>query len=104
MMYYNADFDFSSGLYDVIQVSRGEYDSCSSNQAFKVFMEGPIDFPLVEKGASYFICNISNYCQLGLKVSVVVEEETMNAPTPSSPSPVPSSQVMDNSPHLAPTA
>ncbi|KAI3470662.1 hypothetical protein Pfo_027325 [Paulownia fortunei] len=81
-------FDFDSGLYNVIEVSRGEFDSCSRNQAFKAFMEGPAIFPLSRKGVFYFICNVSNYCALGQKVSVIVDQNSMDSRSPS-PSPVP---------------
>ncbi|KAK6137746.1 hypothetical protein DH2020_028498 [Rehmannia glutinosa] len=83
-------FDFDSGLYDVIQVSRGEFDSCTGNQAFKAFMDGPAIFALSRKGVFYFICNVSNYCDLGQKVSVIVDHQnySMDSSGPS-PSPLP---------------
>ncbi|KAL3637889.1 hypothetical protein CASFOL_018337 [Castilleja foliolosa] len=87
-------FDFDSGLYNVIQVSRGEFDSCSGNQPLDALMYGPATFPLSRKGVFYFMCNVSNYCWLGQKVSVIVdeeeeeEEEEKSAPL-ASPSPSP---------------
>ncbi|XP_073051740.1 mavicyanin-like [Primulina eburnea] len=88
-------FDFDSGLYDVNQVSRGEYDSCSTNQPFKAFVDGPALVDLTEKGVFYFICNISNYCRLGQQVSVIVEEKAIDMAPNLSPSPSPSA----NSPY-----
>lgn len=92
---FHADFDFDSGFYDVIEVSRGEYDSCSTNQPFKAFVDGPAVVDLTEKGVFYFICNISNYCRLGQKVSVIVEEKAVDIAPNLSPSPSPSA----NSPY-----
>ncbi|XP_051116114.1 mavicyanin-like [Andrographis paniculata] len=61
-------FDFASGLYNVIQVSRGDFDQCSGDQlAFAAFMEGPVVFPLSGEGVMYFVSNVSNYCSLGMK-------------------------------------
>ncbi|XP_073120887.1 mavicyanin-like [Henckelia pumila] len=80
-------FDFDSGFYDVIQVSRGEYDSCWTNQPYKAFVDGPAAIDLTEKGVFYFICNVSNYCRLGQKVCVIVEEKAINMAPSTSPSP-----------------
>ncbi|KZV55260.1 cucumber peeling cupredoxin-like [Dorcoceras hygrometricum] len=90
-------FDFDSGFYNVIEVSRGEYDSCGTNQPFKAFMDGPAIIDLTEKGVFYFVCNISNYCSLGQKVSVIVEEKSKKIAPNSSPSPSPSPSA--NSPY-----
>ncbi|GFP88838.1 mavicyanin [Phtheirospermum japonicum] len=80
-------FDFDSGLYNVIQVSRGEFDSCSGNQPLNALMDGPAVFPLWRKGVFYFVCNVSDYCWLGLKVSVIVDDEeeegSRGSPSPS---------------------
>ncbi|GER54971.1 early nodulin-like protein 1 [Striga asiatica] len=79
-------FDFDSGFYDVNLVLRGEFDSCSGAHAVRAFVEGPVFFRLSRKGAFYFVCGVSNYCSLGMKVSVVVDDRSES---PSS-SPVPS--------------
>ncbi|KAL8051520.1 hypothetical protein ABFS82_06G151200 [Erythranthe guttata] len=84
-------FDFDSGLYNVIQVPRGEFDSCIGDQPLDAFMEGPAAVSLPRKGVYYFVCNVSNYCELGVKVSVVVVDEiisnsvdySINTPSPS---------------------
>ncbi|KAL8518213.1 hypothetical protein ACS0TY_009546 [Phlomoides rotata] len=60
-------FDFDSGLYNVIQVSRGEFDDCTGNQPYEAAMDGPAILPLSLKGVFYYVCNVSNYCALGLK-------------------------------------
>ncbi|KAL8533321.1 hypothetical protein ACS0TY_009639 [Phlomoides rotata] len=67
-------FDFDSGLYNVIQVSRGEFDDCTGNQPYEAAMDGPAILPLSLKGVFYYVCNVSNYCALGLKVSVIVDQ------------------------------
>nr|XP_027102576.1 cucumber peeling cupredoxin-like [Coffea arabica] len=78
-------FDFDSGLHNVMEVSRREYESCSADNPFKVFWDGPARVALMEEGVFYFVCSIANYCALGQKLSVAVHSEK-------------------NSPHSAPTS
>lgn len=78
----------------MILVSRHEYKSCTACNPFKVMNFGPAIFPLTEEGVFYFISNFSNYCALGLKVSVKVHgcssiNGSQSAPSPSVPSPLP---------------
>ncbi|XP_018809130.2 cucumber peeling cupredoxin-like [Juglans regia] len=90
-------FNFKTGENDVIQVSRHEYESCTSCNPFNVMNFGPANFQLTEEGVFYFISNFSNYCALGLKVSVKVHgcssiDGSQSAPSPSpSPRPAPPS-------------
>ncbi|KAL1559463.1 mavicyanin-like [Salvia divinorum] len=67
-------FDFDSGLYNVLQVSRGEFDMCTGYEPYKTFIDGPATIPLLMKGVFYYVCNVSNYCALGLKLWVIVEQ------------------------------
>ncbi|KAG2669486.1 hypothetical protein I3843_14G036900 [Carya illinoinensis] len=96
-------FDFETGHNDVIQVSRQEYESCTACNPLRVINIGPAIVPLAEKGVFYFISNFSNYCGLGLKVSVWVHgcSEGLQ-PTPS-PSPSPSPLRVPPSSSPAPT-
>ena len=80
-----ADFDFDSGLHNVMEMSRREYESCSADNPFKVLWDGPASVALMEEGVFYFVCSIANYCALGQKLSVPVHSEK-------------------NSPHSAPTS
>ncbi|EOY19297.1 Blue-copper-binding protein, putative [Theobroma cacao] len=84
-------FDFELGFYNVIQVPRIDYKDCIANNPIKVLNTGPAIVLLTDPGVLYFICNISNYCDLGQKVSITVQKQYTNlSPTPS-PSPSPSS-------------
>ncbi|XP_040995191.1 blue copper protein-like [Juglans microcarpa x Juglans regia] len=109
-------FDFETGHNDVIQVSRQEYESCTACNPLRVINIGPALVPLAEKGVFYFISNFSNYCGLGLKVSVWVHDcsdglqptpspspspSPLRVPPPSSPAPAPRTRNGSNSP--APT-
>ncbi|XP_042956365.1 cucumber peeling cupredoxin-like [Carya illinoinensis] len=84
-------FNFQTGENDVIHVSRHEYESCTACNPFKVMNFGPANFPLTEQGVFYFISNFSNYCALGLKVSVKVHGCSSINGSQYAPSPSPSS-------------
>ncbi|KAJ4849630.1 hypothetical protein Tsubulata_017739 [Turnera subulata] len=96
-------FEFDSEFFNVLQVPRLDYDSCTTFNPMKILTVGPATVTLSEAGVFYYICNISNYCHLGQKVSVVVHKRSMNYP----PSPSPSSSAPPESgrpsrPSLAP--
>ncbi|VVA38594.1 PREDICTED: cucumber peeling [Prunus dulcis] len=80
-------FDFEAGRFNVLQVTKKEYDSCTAYKPLKVFNSGPVNIPLREKGVFYYMCNISNYCSLGQKISIAVNECPCATPSPSPPSP-----------------
>ncbi|KAE8037963.1 hypothetical protein FH972_010512 [Carpinus fangiana] len=84
-------FGFETGNNDVIQVTRQEYESCTACNPIKVLNNGPAIVPLTERGVFYFISNFSNYCALGLKLSVKVHDCPRRSPRtpPPSPSPLP---------------
>ncbi|KAI6670035.1 hypothetical protein NL676_004920 [Syzygium grande] len=65
-------FEFRTGFYNVMQVSRREYEDCTADNPFRSFRTGPARVPLIEKGVFYFICSVSCYCSLGQKVEVAV--------------------------------
>ncbi|KAF4401209.1 hypothetical protein G4B88_014050 [Cannabis sativa] len=78
-------FDFETGRYNVIQVTRQEYESCTSWSPIKIYYEGPAIVPLTQQGVLYFICNLSNYCNLGQKIAITVHD----CPKTNPPSPAP---------------
>lgn len=85
---FHAVFDFETGRYDVIQVSRQDYESCTSLSPLKIFYGGPAIIQLHEQGVFYFICNFSNYCDLGQKIAITVHDCRQVFPPSPSPSPV----------------
>lgn len=66
-------FRFDTGLSDVTQVSRIEYESCSADNPFRRVLIGPAKMSLNEQGMVYFICTFGNYCRLGQKLQVAVQ-------------------------------
>lgn len=83
-------FDFETGVNNVIQVSRQEYQRCTACNPYKVFNNGPAIVPLNQIGVFYFISNFSNNCALGIKVSVKVHACSDKSPLTPLPSPSPS--------------
>ncbi|XP_010090483.2 cucumber peeling cupredoxin [Morus notabilis] len=86
-------FDFETGRYDVIQVSSQDYESCNSLNPSKIFYGGPTIIQLHERGVFYFICNFSNYCDLGQKIAITVHDCREVYPPSPSPSPSPASTI-----------
>ena len=97
-------FGFETGNNDVIQVTKQEYESCTACNPIKVLNNGPAIVPLTEKGVFYFISNFSNYCALGLKVSVKVRDCPPQSPPTPPPSPSPLPTPPSSSPMPSPRA
>ena len=91
----HAVFDFETGRYDVIQVSKLDYKLCTVWNPIKIFYGGPAIVPLTEPGVFYFVCNFSNYCDLGMRLSVTVHD-SCSARKPDPPSPSPSPAIYNN--------
>ncbi|XP_031095259.1 mavicyanin-like [Ipomoea triloba] len=67
-------FEFDAVFYNVMQVSKREYDDCTANQPYQAFIDdGPVTIPLREPGVFYYICSVLNYCSLGQKLNVAVQ-------------------------------
>ncbi|KVI09637.1 mavicyanin-like [Cynara cardunculus var. scolymus] len=74
-------FEFESQMYNVLQVSYGQYARCEWEYPENIYSDGPALVSLTKTGELYFTCSIFNYCLLGLKMIVDV--------TPSPPPPQP---------------
>ncbi|CAI8603957.1 unnamed protein product [Vicia faba] len=91
------EFNFDTKFYNLIQVSKSEYEHCTALEPLKVFYTSPINFPLKEKDVYYFICSVSNYCSLGQKIIIDVHGASLqNTPAPSASPPKISSRSFPN--------
>lgn len=82
-----AVFDFEPELYNLMQVTTLDYQNCRANNPIKVLYAGPATIVYNEPGVFYYLCNLSNYCDLGQKISVVVHHKNFPpAPAPAAPS------------------
>ncbi|ONM06971.1 Cupredoxin superfamily protein [Zea mays] len=70
----NLVFRFQIGFYDVVQVSRREYEDCTTDDPYNNFRVPPAVVPLDYKGVRYYVCSVGNYCKLGLKFHVTIQQ------------------------------
>jgi hypothetical protein len=66
-------FRFPIGFYDVVQVSRREYEDCTADDPYSNFRVPPAVVPLDYKGMRYYVCSVGNYCKLGMKFHVTIQ-------------------------------
>ncbi|KAJ8465103.1 hypothetical protein OPV22_027655 [Ensete ventricosum] len=75
-------FRFELGFYDVVQVSRREFDSCSADNAFRSFLVGPATVSLNEEASATTDRCFSLFNSSGVATSQVtsttVESDLMN--------------------------
>lgn len=67
-----------------------DYESCTALNPIRILTRSPALAILIHEGVNYYICNISNYCDLGLRFSVVVHKFYYSAGHSPAPSPLPS--------------
>ncbi|XP_066372290.1 umecyanin-like [Miscanthus floridulus] len=71
----NLVFRFPIGFYDVVQVSRREYEDCTADDPYNInnFRVPPAVVPLDYKSMRYYVCSVGNYCKLGMKFHVTIQ-------------------------------
>ncbi|KAJ4788467.1 early nodulin-like protein 2 [Rhynchospora pubera] len=82
-------FRFEMGFYNVVQVSKFDYENCSTENPYRTFLSGPARVSLDEGSDYYFICTIGNYCHLGLRLLISVEKPEPPSQNNSSHAPAP---------------
>ncbi|XP_019192947.1 PREDICTED: uclacyanin 1-like isoform X2 [Ipomoea nil] len=90
----NLIFTYSP-MHDVNEVSKADYDSCTSANPLSTNSGGNSVVPLTAAGKRYFICGTMGHCSMGMKLQVNVLAAAAPPPaavstTPSSPAPSPS--------------
>ncbi|KAF8682098.1 hypothetical protein HU200_045078 [Digitaria exilis] len=61
-------FRFETGFYNVVQVSRREYDDCTAADPYQIFSDGPAVVLQASTGVRYYVCTVGNYCKLGVRL------------------------------------
>lgn len=62
-------------MYDVVQVGQWEYNRCSWEDPYSdTLKSSPAVFHLLFADANYYVCTIANYCSLGVKLYVQVQQ------------------------------
>ncbi|CAN6166154.1 unnamed protein product [Urochloa humidicola] len=74
-------FKYSPQAHDVLEVSKADYDSCSSARPIATHNSGNDAIALTSAGTRYFICGFTGHCDGGMKLQVdVVPSATSLAP------------------------
>ncbi|KAG2718786.1 hypothetical protein I3843_03G229100 [Carya illinoinensis] len=68
-----------TGTHDVAEVTRENYDSCTGTDAIDLRQTSPANFTLTTNSTRYFICTISNHCDLGQKVTINMGDQWSSA-------------------------
>ncbi|KAI9177310.1 hypothetical protein LWI28_013567 [Acer negundo] len=107
----NLNFQYTSN-HDVLEVSKADYDACTTSNAIQSYNGGNTVITLSSPGKRYFICGTAGHCSQGMKVEVdtlaTSSPPPASSPTtpppkasPSTPTPVSSSAPETSSPSPA---
>ncbi|KAG2642073.1 mavicyanin-like [Panicum virgatum] len=65
-------FRYSPQAHDVVEVSKADYDSCSTARPIATHTSGNDAIALTSTGTRYFICGFTGHCDGGMKLQVEV--------------------------------
>ncbi|KAI3502266.1 hypothetical protein L1887_30299 [Cichorium endivia] len=85
----NLVFTYTS-THDVLEVSKDDYDSCSTSSPISTNSPSPTNIALTASGSRYFICGTAGHCDQGMKVEIKTVSAASAPPTtttPTSPTP-----------------
>ncbi|KAI5009656.1 hypothetical protein ZWY2020_011793 [Hordeum vulgare] len=78
-------FKYSPQAHDVLEVSKADYDSCSTANPIATLNTGNDIITLTATGTRYFICGFPGHCTGGMKVKIdVVPASSSSSPAPAS--------------------
>jgi hypothetical protein len=106
-------------LYDVVEVNKQGYDTCTIANAIATHNSGETVIHLTDNGTRYFVCGRMGHCKQGLKLEVQIQAQSINngtndnqnqpsdggqkpSPPPRNPPPVPPSHHSPPTPPDAP--
>ncbi|KAH8488287.1 hypothetical protein Peur_060000 [Populus x canadensis] len=79
-------FKYSS-THSVAEVSKDDYDSCSTSNLGKTYTDGSSTVLLSTAGPMYFICSTPGHCSGGMKLAITVAAASGTPSTPTTPAP-----------------
>ncbi|KAJ6679330.1 CUPREDOXIN SUPERFAMILY PROTEIN-RELATED [Salix purpurea] len=71
--------------HSVAEVSKGDYDSCSTSNLGKTYTGGSSTITLSAAGPMYFICSTAGHCGNGMKLAITVVAASGTPSTPTTP-------------------
>ncbi|KAK1259257.1 hypothetical protein QJS04_geneDACA005649 [Acorus gramineus] len=94
-----AGFTFPTGSHNVMEVSKSDYDSCTTTAPIGgTKTTGPATLSLSTAGMHYYICGFPQHCSAGQKLSINVLSSTPSKV----PSPPPSTTAVAGGPTSTP--
>ncbi|MED6168039.1 hypothetical protein PIB30_008392 [Stylosanthes scabra] len=84
-------FNFVKNAHNVEEVTKKNYDSCSSTSPIATYNAPPVRVTLNKTGEHYFICGFTGHCAAGQKLAINVTGAASGGGKATSPSPSPSS-------------
>ncbi|XP_037489839.1 mavicyanin-like [Triticum dicoccoides] len=81
---YNIVFKYSPQAHDVLEVSKADYDSCTTASPVTTLNSGNDVVTLIATGTRYFICGFPDHCAGGMKVKIDVMPGSSSSPAPAS--------------------
>ncbi|CAA6667180.1 unnamed protein product [Spirodela intermedia] len=78
-------FNFNNGAHDVLEVTRANYDDCTTSNPIATYTTGPATVELTAAGTRYFICGVNGHCSAGQKMTLTVAAASTPSATPPSP-------------------
>ena len=64
-------FNYDTSLHNVLQVNSAAYEGCIKETS-KLFASGNDSLVLSDAGEYWFICGISDHCENGQKLGIIV--------------------------------
>ncbi|KAL2479634.1 Blue copper protein [Abeliophyllum distichum] len=81
-------FNFTTGVHDVAEVNKADFDSCRGTSPISISTNGPTNITLRSAGEHFFICTFTRHCDVGQKLAInVLASSTSPAPQPATPPP-----------------
>ncbi|CAN6203885.1 unnamed protein product [Urochloa humidicola] len=74
-------FKYSPQAHDVLEVSKADYDSCSTARPMGTHNSGNDAIALTSAGTRYFICGFPGHCAAGMKLQVDVVPGATTSPS-----------------------
>ncbi|KAK9103816.1 hypothetical protein Sjap_021070 [Stephania japonica] len=65
-------FPFRTGVYNVIEVNKDEFNACTQHSPIEMYAKGPLVLNLTEPGERFFYDGVGTHCEAGTKIAIKV--------------------------------
>ncbi|KAK3184314.1 hypothetical protein Dsin_031600 [Dipteronia sinensis] len=96
----NLNFQYMAN-HDVLEVSKADYDACTTSNAVQSYNGGNTVITLSSPGKRYFICGTAGHCSQGMKLEI--DTLATSSPPPTTPSTPPPSSPTTQPPQASPS-